>query len=155
AFVRPGDYRVAVVIFDSRTGEHGSAQRTLRVNPLKNDPLPTAWQTLPPVEFVPPAESPDDLFAPGITGRLNLPLESRRPLRIEVLMNASPTVSGHTSQIGEVNSRSIQDLLPALKVLSQVAVRNGELNVSLLDLTRRRVVFEQEKLGVLDWPKLR
>lgn len=152
-FVRPGDYRLGLVVFDSKTGEHGSAVKALHVNPLKNDPLPRAWQDLPAAEFVPATDPPETLFIP-LNGRLQLPLESRRPLRLEMLVNASPTLSQIGLHTGPANSHSLTELLPALMVMSQVTVRNGTLNVSLLDLTRRRVVFEQENLGELDWPRL-
>ena len=154
-FVRPGDYRVGLMVVDSKTGEHGAAEKTLHVNPLKNDPFPGAWQDLPAVEFVPAATAPDNLPMPASTRRLQLPLESRRPLRLEILVNVSPTLSQLGLHSGPANNRSLIELLPALNVMSQVEVRNGTLNVSLLDLTRRQVVFEQEKLGDLDWPLLR
>ncbi len=155
AFVRPGEYRVDLAIFDSQTGEHSALQRKFRANPLKNDPLPAAWNDLPPVEFTAAVQAPDTLFLPYVTGRLRLPLETRRPVRIEVLMNASATAVGAGARTGQVNNRSLMDLLPALKVVSQVTVRNGTLNVSVFDLTRRRVVFEQNAVGELDWPQLR
>jgi hypothetical protein len=155
AFVRPGEYRVDLVMFDTKTGEHSALQRKFHANPLKNDPLPAAWNDLPPVEFTAPVDVPDNLFLPYVTGRLKLPLETRRPVRIEVLMNASATALGAGARTGQVNGRSLADLLPALKVVSQVKVRNGTLNVSVLDITRRRVVFEQNAVGELDWPQLR
>lgn len=153
-FVRPGDYRVGLVVLDSKTGEHGAAEKMLHVNPLKNDPFPLAWQDLPAVEFVPEATTPDSLRMPSSSGRFHLPLESRRPLRMEILVNVSPTLSQLGLHPGPANNRSLIELLPALNVLSQVAVRNGILNASLVDLTRRRVLYEQEKLGNLDWPTL-
>ena len=155
AFVRPGEYRVDLAIFDSKTGEHSALQRKFRTNPLKNDPLPAAWNDLPPVEFTGSVDAPDTLFLPNVTGRLRLPLETRRPVRIEVLMNASATAVGAGARTGQVNNRNLADLLPALKAISQVTPRNGTLNVSVLDLTRRSVVFEQNGGGELDWPRLR
>jgi hypothetical protein len=56
---------------------------------------------------------------------------------------------------GQVNNRSLGDLLPALKVISQVRVRNGGLGVSLFDVTRQSVIFEQNDVVDLDWPQLR
>jgi hypothetical protein len=155
AFVRPGEYRLDLVMFDTKTGEHSALQRKFRANPLRSDPLPAAWNDLPPVEFTAPVEGPDNFFLPYVTGRLQLPLETRRPVRIELLMNASATAVGAAARTGQVNGRSLADLLPALKVVSHVKVRNGTLNVSVLDITRRRVVFEQNALGELDWPQLR
>lgn len=156
AFVRPGEYRVSVVMFDAKTGEHSALQRKARANPLHNDPFPQSWDSLPAVEFTGGADAPDEWYLPRVTGRLKLPLETRRPVRVEVVVNASPTAFGPgATRTGQVNNRGLADLLPAMKVLSQVAVRNGALHVSLLDLTRQSIVFDQNGPGDLDWPQLR
>ena len=155
AFMRPGEYRVSLVMFDARTGEHSALQRKVRVNPLKSDPLPQSWDNLPAVEFTPLGDAPDSWYLPQVEGRLKLPLETRRPVLLEVVVNASPTASGTGARTGQVNNRSLADLLPALKVISHVTLPNGTLHVSLLDLTRQSVLFEQDSAGDLDWPSLR
>ena len=78
AFVRPGDYSISLALFDTATGEHSGMRLPLHVTPLKNDTLPDLWRDLPPVEIFKPTGSMDDLFLPGVTGRLHLPLETRR-----------------------------------------------------------------------------
>ena len=156
AFVRPGDYRVSVVMFDAKTGDHSALLRKVRANALHNDPLPQSWDSLPAVEFAGAADAPDSWYLPRVTGRLKLPLETRRPVRLEVVVNASPTAFGPgATRTGQVNNRGLADLLPALKVISQVAVRNGAIHVSLLDLTRQSIVFDQAGAGDLDWSLLR
>jgi hypothetical protein len=142
AFVLPGDYRVSLGVFDTETRDHSVAQRMLHVAPLKNDPLPTAWRDLPPVELL--HDAPDEGLLPSSTGRLNLPLETRRPVRVELLVNAS----------GQAAKSNWGELIPALSVLSDMNVRNGALNVVLLDLPRQKVVFEQNVERSLDWRKL-
>jgi hypothetical protein len=159
-FVRPGEYRVGIAVFDSETGEHGAALKPLRVNPLKNDSLPDAWLDLPAVEFVPAMEMPESLYLPNSGARLRLPVESRRPVHIELMVNASPTRSQEGLHSGPANNRYLLELLPALKVMSQLQVRNGELHVSLVDLTRRQVLFEQalfeqDRRRDLRWMRLR
>jgi hypothetical protein len=154
AFVTPGDYRISLAIFASATGEHSAMRLSLHVNPLKNDPLAGASRDLPPVEILKAAQSPDDLFLPNITGRLNLPLETRRPVRVEILVNASPVSAGEPSRTEQISNRSLTSLIPALKVISQTNVRNGTLNVALLDLTTQHVIFQQNAVHELDWPKL-
>ncbi len=74
AFVRPGDYKVSVALLDTQTMEHSFARRTLHVAPLKGDPLPEAWNTLPPVEVLPAVDGPDSWFLPAVKGLLHLPL---------------------------------------------------------------------------------
>jgi hypothetical protein len=154
AFVLPGDYRVSLVIFDSATGEHSALRLPLHVNPLKKDVLPDCWTNLPPVEFFKATQSPDDLFLPEITGRLHLPLETRRPIRVEVLVNASPVATGETTPTEQVSNRSLKDLIPALKVISQMNVRNGTMNLRVLDLTTQKVIFQEDAAHDLDWGQL-
>jgi hypothetical protein len=140
AFVLPGDYRISLGVFDTKTGDHSVAQRMLHVSPLRNDPLPAAWRDLPPVDLL--RDAPDQSLVPSVAGRLNLPLEARRPVRIELLVNASGQARSNWNQ-----------LIPALGVLSDMKVRNG-FNVVLLDVARQRVVFEQNVERDLDWRKL-
>lgn len=142
AFVLPGDYRISLGVFDTETEDHSVAQRMLHVNPLKNDPLPAAWRDLPPVELL--RDAPDQGLLPSINGRLNLPVETRRPVRVELLVNAS----------GQAERSNWGELIPALSVLSDVKVRNGTFHFALLDLARQRVAFEQDVGGNLDWRKL-
>jgi hypothetical protein len=154
AFVTPGDYRISLAIFDTASGEHSAMRLSLHVNPLKNDPLQGAWRDLPPVEILQASQSPDDLFLPKITGRLKLPLETQRPVRIEILVNASPISTGEPSRNEQINNRSLASLIPALKVIANTDVRKGTLNVALLDLTIQHVIFQQDAVHDLDWPKL-
>ena len=52
-------------------------------------------------------------------------------------------------------TRNMGNLVPALKVISQIEVRNGSINVTLLDLERRKVSFAQEEVRTLDWERLK
>ncbi len=155
AVVAPGDYRVDVAMFDTNTKEHATLTRTLHILPLKNDPLPDSMRGLPLVEFTPSGDPPDVWYQPELTGKLHLPLEMRRPLRVEVLANASPSSIGPRFRTGELNSRILAEILPGLKVISQIELSQGDMNVSMIDITRRQVLFRQPQVHSLDWPKLR
>jgi hypothetical protein len=152
-FLLPGDYSLSAVIFDTATHERSVAKRTLRVPAMKNDPLPEAWRDLPPVEFLTAVDPPDVWFQPDMGGRLNLPLETKRPVRIEVLVNASPTE--FTSRVGRASNMNMAVLMPTLKVLTEVQPRNGTVSAALLDLSRRRVSFEQKIERDLDWSRMK
>jgi hypothetical protein len=154
AFVTPGDYRISLAVFATATGEHSAMRLTLHVNPLKNDPLAGSGRDLPPVEILEPSQPPDDLFLPNIAGRLNLPIETRHQVRVDILVNASPISAGEPSRTEQINNRSLTSLIPALKVVSEATVRNGTLNVALLDLTTQHVMFQQDGVHALDWAKL-
>lgn len=154
AFVLPGDYRISLAIFDSATGEHSALRLSLHVNPLKKDFLPDCWASLPAVEMIKSAQSPDNLFLPEVSGRLKLPLETRRRVRVEILVNASPVAAGEPLPPQQAANRSLTNLIPALKVISQTDIRNGTMNISVLDLTTQKVMFEENAARSLDWPKL-
>ncbi len=104
-------------------------------------------------------DAPDVWFQPQLTGRLHLPLETRRETRVQVLVNASPSALGPKYRLGQVNNRSMADLLPSLKVISNLELEPGNLGVSVFDLTRRQVLFAQDRVDPrkepLDWPRLR
>jgi hypothetical protein len=155
AFVLPGDYRVGVVIFDAKTKEHWAAQKALHVNVLRNDPLPDAWKGLPTVEILHATEPPDSWYLPYVQQHLKLPVAARRPVRVEVLMNASPSGPSRGLNTGTANNRNLANLIPALKVFAQMEVAGGSLHVTLVDIPKRRVIFEQDAMHELDWPRLR
>jgi hypothetical protein len=154
AFLLPGVYRVSVAVFDTRTLEHSFISNRIHAKSPSGDPLPDAWDGLPAVEFLPArADAPDEWFLPSITTRLSLPVETRRPIRLDVFVNATPggNMAGSMSAV----RRNMSVLIPSLKVISQLELRNGSLNVHLLDLVARRAAFEQNGVHVLDWPDLR
>jgi len=154
AFVLPGDYRVSVVMFDAKTRDHWAQQKTLHVNPLRNDPLPGAWKDLPAVELLHAADPPDSWYVPYISSRLQVTVAPRRPVRIEVLMNASPSGPSRGLNTGTANNRNLANLVPALKVFSQMEVAGGSLHITLLDISNRHVIFEQDAVHQLDWKRL-
>ena len=152
-FLLPGDYRVAAAVVDTTTGEHGVRTDKAHVAPLRTDPLPEAWRDLPAVEIVAPEELPDGWYLPRLQGRLHLPAAPPHPLRVEVLLNLAATT--HERGSLRTGDRHLDALLPALKVLSQIESPALSLHVSLLDLARRSVVFRQDDVRRLDWPRLR
>ncbi len=153
AFVTPGEYGVWTALYDTTTREHCVKQEKLEVSPLRNDPLPGAWRDLPPVEFLPTADPPDAWYEPSVSGRLRLPLEGRNPVRIEVVVNLTP--SEWRSDSAETRSRNLSVLIPALKAISALGAAGAPLSVELLDLTRHRVAFRQDRVRDLDWPAIK
>lgn len=154
-FILPGDYKVALALYDSETGEHNLTQRSLKIAPLKKDPLPEAWRDLPSVEFLERTEKFDSSYHPEIRGRLHLPLEAQRPLKIDLLVNLTPSeILTGSHRAYNFNLRA---LIPILKTFSQIDVSNGIVNLATLDLTRQKVSFEQSNINVtqLDWAELR
>lgn len=155
AFILPGDYLVSMAIFDAKTREHSTLQKPLHVNPLRGDPLGNAWKDLPSVELMHAMDTPDSWFLPNLKGRLHLPLTTQRPIRIEVLMNGSSPGPSRGLSLGTASNRNLANLLPALKVLSQIEVMGEALHLTLLDILNRRVMFQQDTMRRLDWARLR
>ena len=137
----------------------GAAAREIPAdgNPLVakpvRDPLPGAWRDLPSVTFL-PDELPASWYASSAGGILNLPVETQRPVRVDLLVNGSRTEQ--TPRMHSPNTSGViaSALLPAIKVISQIKLSSGSLNVAILDLERQRVGFEQSTMRELDWTKL-
>jgi len=150
-FLLPGDYRVSIAIYANATGGHSVIQRRLHISPLKNDPLPGAWSDLPAVEIVPPSKPPDIWYLPSTEGKLRLTVETHEPIHVDLVVNLTPSeeFTGST----RVQNRNFEVLLPATKVLSQINWVNATSSLALLDLSRRRVIWRQDNMPGLDWPK--
>jgi len=147
-FVLPGDYRVAMALYDTATHEHALRTKNLHVSRLRNDPLPESWQDLPAVEFTGPTSPPDGWFLPQIRSSLHLTAEPREPARISLLVNLTP--SERLTGSARVQNRNFSSLLPAAKLLSAVAWGASPFHVELADLARRKVVYEDSDAGI-DW----
>lgn len=176
ALVVPGNYRVGVVLFDRISGHRSVALRPLRVDPPVPEPLPQAFRHLPPVEFIHSQESLDDVMLPDLEGRLWLPIKTQRPLHLELLVNFSHSEefmgrgrspgldwwSGLRWRWPRIGRRlrpqagdNLAIILSALKPLAEMAVSNGSLRITTLDLGNRKILFEQRDPTPLDWPTLR
>jgi hypothetical protein len=129
ACIVPGDYEVAAAVYDTQSKEHSLKRTKLRVPDLARDPLPDAWRDLPSVEF--------SGCGPVNSARLSLPLQTEKPVRIEVVMNQSVN---RNKTAGSVLAQ-MNPLIARLEVISEMEVRNGSMNVTLLDLERRKVTF--------------
>lgn len=179
-FLLPGEYRVAVAILYTATGEHSVRQLKLHVDTPENDLLKRAWRDLPAVEFQGKADSPDSWFLPDIQGRLQWAGAVRTAARVNILLNVAPAAmepeqwrpisrgmgrygtyppsgTNGSGPVREHNGTSVEmaALIPTLKALTQTGSPSISENVALLDLSRRRTVFEQKDVRDLDWPRLK
>jgi len=134
AAVRPGDYEIAMAIYDPDLKEHSLKRAKLRVGELHRDPFPDAWRDLPAVEF-----SSD---VPQTPSRLFLPLKTEKPTNIEIIVNLG------------LDPAKEPFLISRLKVASGMAVPNGSIHVTLLDLERQKIAFALDVANQLDWSRL-
>jgi len=155
AFVLPGEYQVSLGLLVTDTKEHAVMRKVLRVDAPRRDPLPDAWRDLPPVELLPSEDPPDSWYLPSELGRLNLKVETKRPVRIDLLVNGSSTEQPATTRVQRRGHVTIGSLIPEVKVLSEIKVNNGSFGIAIVDLERRRVIFEQSMTHDLDWAKLK
>jgi hypothetical protein len=154
AFVLPGDYNITVAVCDAVTGEHNLTMRKLHVAPLRAEPLPNSWAGLPTVEYVNPQEgAPDVWFLPEVQERLRVAVKPSHPVHIQILVNTTPSERAAASMV--TMRRNMSVAIPAMKILSQVDAPGSTVDAALLDLTHRRISFEQQGLGLLDWARMR
>lgn len=147
AFVLPGDYTVSVAVCDARTLEHSFLRERLHVGEIRQDVLPEAWKGMPAVEFLPEAPTPDAWFLPQLRTRVRTSVETARPVRVELLVNTTP------SEMGSVHSfrRNMELILPSLKVLMGIEPTDGSTGLRVIDLSRRAVSYEKTDLQRFDW----
>jgi hypothetical protein len=150
-FVLPGDYQVNLAVYDDATSEHSIRRHRLHVTPLKNDPLPTAWTGLPAVEFIPVLDAPEKWYLPAIESRVNVSASIREPAHVDLIVNL--TASGHLAGSTQVQTRIFEVLLPAAKVISQVNWGESPFGLTFLDLSKNRVVYQQEDRRPVDWSR--
>lgn len=151
-FVLPGDYEVVVAAYDIATSEHFLTRRKFHVAALRNDPLPDAWKGLPSIEFVTLSGGPENWYLPFVRSRVKVAAAPSRPAHIDVMLNLSPPDSQAGS--ARVRNRNLAALLPSFKVLAQMEHGNTTLNAAVLNLSRQQVVFRQDSVRRLDWPRL-
>jgi hypothetical protein len=153
AFILPGEYDVALALFDKATGEHSFANNKFHVSPLLNDPLPNLWRGLRAVEFWAPNSGLDRIYRSDTGGRLHLPLITRRPLHLEVIADLTPT-DLFGGDYGAYQSY-LHGVLPLMKTFSQIKLSNGSVSLAALNLDQRRVNVDQPNLKEIDWPTLK
>jgi hypothetical protein len=153
AFFLPGDYRLAIAILDTTTGEHSTRQMQFRVDPPQYEPLRDAWRDVPSVEFIGRERSPDSWYLPSIHGQLRWDASLHSPTRVNIVLNVAPSVPVQESR--PTPSGGLAALLPTLKALSQIGSSSLSEYVELLDLARRRAPFHQNEVHDLDWPELK
>jgi hypothetical protein len=146
AFFRPGDYRLAVAILDTGTGEHGTREAQFRAPPAPREFLASAWRGLPTVEFLGKEDPPDDWFLPEVQGRIQWAAGVQTAARLNVILNITP----HGTHSGDMAA-----LLPTLKAITETGSSAITERVELLDLSRRRAAFDSTGTNPIDWPPLK
>jgi hypothetical protein len=155
-FLLPGEYTATIAFYYSGRNGHSLTTQRVHVGSLKHEPLPGSWRDLPAVEFCDPQpEGLDGFLLPNIEGRLRLSAKASRRIGLEILENVTSYPSErrrpslYTDRLGV--------LLPILKTFGQLEIENGTVGVSLLEFTRRSVIFDQQDIekGQISWTNLK
>jgi hypothetical protein len=163
ALVLPGEYTVGMVLYERISGHRSVALRKLKVRPLDGDRLPEISRNLPQVEFFQRGVDDGREALGELHSRLWIPLTTRRPLHVELLVNlaapeplrsATNPLASSERNLSARHQRNLARMLGIIKVLSQLELTNGSLHITALDILRRSVLFEQDAGKDLDWPRL-
>lgn len=148
-FAVPGDYEISMAIFDTATREHSTLRRKLHVPGAKNPALSDAWRGLPPIQFIFSHQPPDSYFIPDVKERLGFTAHPQHPSTVDILLNLTPTE--RLSGSNRSQDRNYFLLIPAMKVLAGADWGDASVRVSFLDLSNRRVAFDQQQVKPIDW----
>ena len=155
-FLLPGEYKATIAFYYTGRKAHSLITQRVHIGSLKYEPLPGSWRDLPTVEFCDPQpEGLDAFLLPNIEGRLRLAVKANLQIHLEILENLTPYPSERRRPKLYMDRLGV--FLPILKTFGQLEVENGTIDVSLLDLTRRSVIFEQQNIkeGQVSWTNLK
>lgn len=150
--VRPGHYKLTLILYDRVTGLRSLTTLPLRIHPVRNDPLPNLYRDLPAVEFAPLATGVDRFLEPKVASRLWLPVEAHGSPRIDVLMNFG--LSGQGAGPGGDNRR-LWILARTLRLFSQLQAPPGALRITGVDASARRMLFVLDDMRNIPWDTVR
>jgi hypothetical protein len=144
-FFQPGRYTLAVIVFDRRTQQRSVTFHRLKVPAIGNDPLPHLARDLPRIEFLEKMR-PDAL--PLGAGRAHLPVETVRPLLIDVVTD----FGAHAEQFEpRLQSWDSSRMVQVASLLSQIQPSRGCVRVTGLDVLRLKTLYWREAADRMDW----
>ena len=164
--LRPGNYRIATIMYDSVLHQHNVGFSNVEVSDLKNDALPHLLDPVDRVEFIRGSDLPGaNAFS---SQRANLPLANRRPIEFDLLVDLSsrepqPAFVRPVDIFRQPHSRSkrpddksyVDRLIQSASVLSDLAPSTGCVRISAFDAIKKRVELEPTLRESMDWPALR
>ena len=146
--VIPGEYRLALALYDRKTGKYSFQEQHVTVPKPAGDPLPNCWPDNPSVYFFQP-DDPGFNVLQRAPMALKLSLESDRPLRLKVMVNVNAPPDS-AQFLGDYN-RELLSSLGALATLTQLNVAGSSVTANVIDSVHRRVLLELPAASGLDW----
>ncbi len=170
-YALPGNYRVAVVLFDKARKVVNVSHNKLHVPTTNGNALSDLVRDLPVIEFPmrlpgmnkdgPPMKDRGFSLAQGVE---HLPIPDTRPLLVDILLDfsepdaidlpyyMSPIDKGRISQ--SAYYRNLKLMLQMGSVLSHLQPANGCVRVSAMDMSRMRVIVDRLEAAGLNWGKI-
>jgi hypothetical protein len=149
-YLRPGQYTIALILYDDVLHKGNTYRKHLKVSGLKNDRLPELDRDLPDVGFI--SLSSHDLPWPLDKGKEWLPLNNNRGLCIDIVVNTSTLHDSDPFWRRSAPLFSMQ-MLEVASVLSHLRLRTGCVRVSILDISRMQTLFDREDATDFDWQR--
>lgn len=146
--VIPGEYKLALVLYDRTTDRRSVWIEMVRVKQLKKDPLVGSLASLPRVQFLAPVQGLERYFNPRLQSRLALPVNTTRPVHFDVVFVLGEFEQRSIRRFTSYNSLGVAT--SALGVLSQLQIPSVTHHITVADPMRRTIVYEKEDRGRLD-----
>ncbi len=147
-YLRPGRYRLGIVMFDAESHKADVLHRDIVIEPMKNDPFPQVDAALPPVEF------PDRLD--GHRGFWNvgdqlkpIAIDPGKHARLDVVLNITKRFRWDV-----LYRMDVQTMLESGSVLGRLRPADGCVRVSVIDALRLKVVVDRFPAERLSWARL-
>lgn len=149
AYLEPGNYTVAMIVYDAVLKERSVVRKPVRVPDNQRDRFSEFRQPYPKAEFL---HNPERGVVPLGQARAMLPLRTSRPVHIDLVIDFG-------AYREELRSRTAKffasRLLQTASVLSQIRPSRGCLEVSAIDILRLELFFRRQKPDDLDWHRVR
>jgi hypothetical protein len=192
-YANPGQYTVAIILYDAKSQQYDVRHLPLTVKPVENDPLAARIESAsPPVEFL--TDSPPNAAGfQSISDRNNgdsdslwpfahtfdtYPLNSTRPLQIDVVLNLSDV--GEVVEFPETNTPRFRNrsepriirppkqqnaqehqkqyigaLFAVAQVLASIQPANGCVRINAIDMMDMKATMQRVDPKKVDWEKFR
>ena len=147
-FALPGSYSLSV----SAAGS--TIHRRIRVPALRAEPLEGAAEDLPAIEFVSSTlDTADAWFLPDIQGQLRLPVHTQRTVHVHLFFDTR--LDGRAESSILERRRNMSVLVPSLKLMTQLNVVDGAVDLTVLDSGLNKVTLTPAPAHDLPWQLLK
>jgi hypothetical protein len=178
-YLKPGNYTVALIGFESNSGKTSVIHRPVHVEAVKDDPFPELDRYIPAVEFpsdFPQAEVADEFESDGelfpIAHQKDwVQINNPEPVLVDIVLNVTkraviPRPEPPRMDRMEARMRAMMTphappsyhfevgrLLQIGNVLAHLELKSGCIRVSAIDVMRAKTIVDREDEKKLDWDK--